>query len=232
MNGYYYYDSPMLLLLIAVAALGLFASARVNSVFKKYSNMLASSGRSASEVASALLISGGSDARLTRVSGSLTDHYDPRTDTVGLSDAVYDQCSVAALAVAAHEIGHVMQYDEGYGPIKLRNSLVPVANICSTVSPWIVLLGVFMGSFDIAIFGAVLFGAILLFQLVTLPVELNASRRALDMLTSGGYLASREEEAAARKVLNAAAATYVVAALSAFVSFLRLFLMASRTRRR
>ena len=217
---------------IAVAILGIAASARVNSVFKKYARMRAHSGLPASDVAQRLLYENGSSATLTQVGGSLTDHYDPRSNTVGLSQAVYNDSSVSALAVAAHEIGHVMQYQDNYGPIKLRNALLPVARIGSGVAPWIVILGALMGSFGLASFGAWLFAGILLFQLVTLPVELNASRRALDMLTAGGYLDTYDEEAAARKVLNAAAATYVVAALASFVTFLRLLMIAGNTRRR
>jgi len=229
---YYGTDSILFVAVIAVAILGMIASARVNSVFKKYAKMRARIGLPASDVAQRLLHAGGSDAALTQVGGQLTDHYDPKNNTVGLSQTVYNDASVAALAVAAHEIGHVMQYQEGYGPIRLRNSLLPVAKIGSGVAPWLVLLGIFMGSFGLASFGAWLFAGILLFQLVTLPVELNASRRALDMLTSGGYLDTYDEEAAARKVLNAAAATYVVAALASFVTFLRLLMLANRARRR
>lgn len=232
MNGYYYGDTTLLLLLLLVAAIGMIASSRVRSMFEKYSRMPSGCGLPAYEVASRLLQNGGSEAALVRVSGKLTDHFNPKTNTVGLSEEVYDQTSVAALAVAAHEIGHVMQYDEGYAPIRFRNALVPVANIGSSVSPWLVLAGILMGNYYIAIVGAALFSAILLFQLVTLPVEFNASRRGMDMLVSGGYIATGEEEEAARKVLRAAAATYVVAALSAFVSFLRLLLIANRTRRR
>lgn len=225
-------NSTLFLIVIAVAVLGMIASARVNSVFKKYAKMPARAGLPASDVAQRLLYAGGSDAQLTQVGGRLTDHYDPRSNVVGLSQTVYNDSSVAALAVAAHEIGHVMQYQDGYGPIRLRNALLPVARIGSGVAPWIVILGVFMGSFGLASFGAWLFAGILLFQLVTLPVEFNASHRALDMLTAQGYLDAHEEEAAARKVLNAAAATYVVAALASFVTFLRLLLIAGNARRR
>lgn len=228
---YYSYDS-MLWVVLAVALLGMIASSRVQSTFKKYAQMPAQTGMRARDVAARMLLYGGSNVQVTQVSGTLTDHYNPKTNTVGLSDAVYDQSSVAALAVAAHEIGHVMQYQEGYTPIRVRNAIIPVARIGSSISPYLVLLGVMLGSFELAMFGAILFGGILLFQLVTLPVELDASRRAIAMLSEGGYIAGGAEENAARAVLRAAAMTYVVAALSAFVSFLRLFLLASRTRRR
>ena len=228
---YFYYYDPMLWAVLALALVGLIASARVQSTFRKYSQMPARTGLRACDVAQRMLFDGGSDAQLTRVSGTLTDHFNPKTNTVGLSEAVFDQSSVAALAVAAHEIGHVMQYQEGYAPIRMRNALVPVANIGSTLSPYLVLLGALMGSYELALFGALLFGGILLFQLVTLPVEFNASRRGIAMLSEGGYLAGNEEERAAKAVLRAAAMTYVVAALSAFVSFLRLFFIARRSRR-
>lgn len=232
--GYGYYSTDQLYLfgLIILAVVGMIASSRVQSAFRKYSSLPASCGLTAAETARRLLLNGGSNAQLQRVSGALTDHYDPRNNTVGLSEAVYDQSSVSALAVAAHEIGHVMQYQEGYGPIKLRNAVLPVARLSSTVAPWLVLLGVFMGSYPLATFGTVLFAAILLFQVATLPVEFNASRRAIAMLTEGGYLSSREEEQAAKKVLKAAAMTYVVAALSTFLTFLRLLSLSNRARRR
>lgn len=142
---YFYYDS-MLWVVLAVAVIGMIASSRVQSTFRKYSNMPARTGLRACDVAQRMLLYGGSNAQLTRVSGALTDHFNPKTNTVGLSEAVFDQSSVAALAVAAHEIGHVMQYQEGYTPIRVRNALVPVANIGSAVSPYLVLLGVIMGN--------------------------------------------------------------------------------------
>ncbi len=234
-GSYYYYDGAEMLLYIAVlvvAVFGLIASARVNSAFKKYSSLPASCGWSASRVAQRLLYEGGSNASLTAVSGSLTDHYNPGTNTVGLSESVYNSTSVAALAVAAHEIGHVMQHQEGYVPIKVRNAVLPVAKIGSTVGPILVIVGIMLGAFNLANIGAGLYFGILAFQLVTLPVEFNASRRGLKMLTEGGYICGNTEENAAKKVLRAAAMTYVVAALSTFLTFLRLVLMANRGRRR
>ena len=234
-GSYYYYDGLESLLYIAVlvvAVFGLIASARVNSAFKKYSSLPASCGWSASRVAQRLLYEGGSNASLTTVSGSLTDHYNPSTNTVGLSESVYNSTSVAALAVAAHEIGHVMQHQEGYVPIKVRNAVLPIAKIGSTVGPILVIVGLMLGAFNLASIGAGLYFGILAFQLVTLPVEFNASRRGLRMLTEGGYISGSTEENAAKKVLRAAAMTYVVAALSTFLTFLRLVLMANRSRRR
>lgn len=230
--GYGYgYDSNLLIFaVLAVFALGLIAQARVKSTFNQYARIPAVAAITAYETASRLLSRAGSNVRVTEVSGSLTDHFDPRNNTVGLSENVYGQSSIAALAVAAHEIGHVMQHEEGYLPIKLRNAVLPVASFGSGAAPWITLVGVMLGSFNLAMLGVWLFLGILLFQFVTLPVELNASRRALAMLEEGGYL-TYDEIPGARKVLRAAAMTYVVAALSALVSFLRLFLMARSTRR-
>lgn len=225
-----YYDLLMPLVLL-VMVLGLIAQSRVNSTFQKYARVGAAARIPAEEMARQLLWQGGSNVQVIRVRGSLTDHYDPRKQTVGLSEAVYGQSSVAALAVAAHEIGHVMQYEEGYALIRLRNFVLPAASLASNAAPWITILGIFLGSFDLAMVGVWLFLAILFFQVVTLPVELNASRRALALLQQGGYLA-QDETRGARKVLRAAAMTYVVAVLSALVSFLRLFLMASSARRR
>lgn len=224
-----YYD-PLILAVIAVFILGLIAQGGVSRTFAKYAKRPASAGLPAHQVARRLLDQGGSSVAIRPVRGSLTDHFDPRNQTVGLSDSVYDSGSIAALAVAAHEIGHVMQYEEGYFPIRLRNAVLPVASFGSSAAPWIVLLGILFGMGDLAMAGVWLFGAVLAFQLITLPVELNASRRALVMLQDGGFL-SYDEIPGARKVLRAAAMTYVVAVLSALVSFLRLFLMARRSSR-
>lgn len=229
--GYDDYSSLLLIVVLIVFALGLIAQVRVNSTFHRFSRIPASAGIPAYEAAGRLLERAGSGVQVTQVGGSLTDHYNPKTNTVGLSQSVYAQSSIAALAVAAHEIGHVMQYEEGYLPIRLRNAVLPLASIGSGAAPWITLLGVVMGSFNLAMVGVWLFLGILLFQFVTLPVEFNASRRALAMLEDGGYLA-HDEVRGARRVLRAAAMTYVVAALSALVNFLRLFLMAQSTRRR
>jgi len=228
--GYGGYSDLTLIAVLVIFVLGLIAQARVGSTFKKFAKVPSVAGVRASELADQLLKNAGSSVQVTQVSGSLTDHFDPRSQTVGLSQSVYNESSVAALAVAAHEIGHVMQYEEGYLPIKLRNAVLPVASIGSSAAPWITLVGVVLGSFNLAMVGVWLFLGILLFQFVTLPVEFNASHRAIVMLESGGYL-SYDEVPGARKVLRAAAMTYVVAALSALVNFLRLFLMARSTRR-
>ena len=232
-DPYFSYASESLLYIavLIVAVFGMIASLKVQSTFKKYSTMPARCGLRANDVARRLLYEGGSSATLSPVSGPLSDFFDPTQNAVGLSESVYNSTSVAALAVAAHEIGHVMQHQEGYTPIKVRNALLPVARIGSTVGPWLVIIGIMMGAFNLASIGAGLYFGILAFQLVTLPVEFNASRRGLKMLTVGGYISYGSEEQAARKVLRAAM-TYVVAALSTFLTFLRLVMMASRNRRR
>ena len=231
MYGYYGYgDGIYLIALLVIMVLSLFAQGSVQRTFNRYARSSKRRGMSAEQVAGALLARNGSSVRIERVSGSLTDHFNPRTQTVGLSQSVYGSDSIAAVAVAAHEIGHVMQYEEGYGPIRFRNALLPVANIGSNAAPYIVILGLLFNSFNLAMLGVILFGAMLLFQVVTLPVEFNASSRALRMLEDGGYI-TYEESDDAKKVLRAAAMTYVLAACASLVNFLRLLSLASRTRR-
>lgn len=225
---------PLLFAALIVMVIGLVAQARVKSVFKKYSQMRSGSGFTGEEAARELLRMNGSSVSVGRSRGSLTDNFNPRAGCVALSETVYSSDSVAALAVAAHECGHVMQYQDGYFGIKLRNFILPAASFGSRFSYILVVLGLFLGSFGyyVSLLGVVLFGFVFLFQLITLPVELNASRRALDMLTSAGFISGREGENAARKVLNAAAFTYFVSTLASAVTFLRLLAMISGRRRR
>lgn len=229
-SPYYYGGGSWFFLLIAVMLLGIIAQSRVSSTYKKYSQQLASSRVQAGQMARELLQKAGSSVSVTEISGNLTDHFNPKTNVVGLSMSVYPSSSVAALAVAAHEIGHVMQYEEGYTPIRIRNAILPVASFASNASVFIVLGGVLLGSFNLAIAGVYLFCAMLAFQLITLPVEFNASRRGIAMLTEGGYIEESERDGA-KKVLRAAAMTYVVAVLSTLVSLLRLMSIANSTRR-
>lgn len=219
----------LLFLMLGVMIIGMIAQGRVQSTFNKYNNAPSSCRKTGAMVANELLQRNGSSTTVTSVSGSLTDHYNPKTNVVGLSQSVYNNMSVAALAVAAHEIGHVMQYENGYLPIKIRNKLLPVASLGSSAAPFIVLLGLMFSWYPLAMVGVVLFGAALLFQLVTLPVEFNASSRAIEMLSGGGYI-TVDEGAGAKRVLRAAAMTYVLSALASALSFLRLLLIARRTR--
>ncbi len=215
---------------IILMIIGVAATSSVQRTFKKYSVQPSSSGMPAYMAARNMLDRSNSSVAVTEVSGALTDHFNPKTNTVGLSNVVYSQSSIAALAVAAHEIGHVMQYEEGYFPIKLRNLILPVAQFSSSIAPILVIVGIFIGLTDLAVAGAYLYGAMFAFQLITLPVEFNASGRAINMLTDGCYI-SAQEAPAAKKVLRAAAMTYVVAALASLVTFLRLLLITNNRRR-
>jgi Zn-dependent membrane protease YugP len=229
MMGYYY--DPTLIFVIIGALLSLVASARVNSTYNKYSKVRSMSGMTGAEAAKRLLNSQGIyDVQVRPVSGQLTDHYDPRSKTVNLSDSVYDSTSVAAIGVAAHECGHAMQDNTGYVPLKLRGAIVPVANIGSQAAFPIILLGFFIGGVGSPLvnIGLILFSVAVLFQLVTLPVEFNASSRAIHLLGEVGILGS-EELGHTRKVLGAAALTYVAALAATVLQLARLvFLFGGR----
>ena len=220
--GYYYYD-PTYMLIIISALISLFAQFLVNSRFSKYSRVRSRSGMTGAQAAERILQSQGIyDVAIQRVSGKLTDHYDPRTKTLNLSDAVYASTSVAAVGVAAHECGHAIQHARGYAPLSFRSALVPVANIGSQLSWLFIILGIFFGgSHTLIMIGILMFSAAVLFQLVTLPVEFNASGRALKLLSETGIL-QKDEVSDTRKVLSAAALTYVAAATTAVLQLLRL----------
>lgn len=240
MLGYYFSNDYIwyLAAIAVVAILSAVASSKVNSTFKKYNKYTCRSGMTGFDTAQRLLRFGGAtDIRVGRVQGQLSDHYHPKNAVVNLSDATYSSKSVAAVAVAAHEIGHVMQNKNGYFLYKIRTSLVPVVNIGSRLAFPLVLVGLLLSAFVdlsnpdtgfyIAMIGVVLYGSSLLFSLVTLPVELDASRRALKML-SENHIISDEERPYARKVLSAAAFTYLVSVLASVVNFLRFFLYVLR----
>ena len=219
---YYYWDPTYILVLIG-ALLSVGASALVNRTFNHYSSVYARSGLTGAQAAQKLLHSQGIyDVAIQRVSGKLTDHYDPRNKTLNLSDAVYASTSVAAVGVAAHECGHAIQHARGYAPLSFRSALVPVANIGSQLSWLFIILGIFFGgSHTLIMIGILMFSAAVLFQLVTLPVEFNASGRALKLLSETGIL-QKDEVSDTRKVLSAAALTYVAAATTAGLQLLRL----------
>lgn len=231
---YGFWDYSYILVLIG-ALLSLIASARVRSTYGKYSQVRSAGGMTGAEVARRILESQGvHDVRIEHVSGSLTDHFDPREMVVRLSDSVYDNNSVAAAGVAAHECGHVMQEEENYAPLKFRESLVPVANFGSSISWPLIIIGLFINSnagWYVAMAGVIFFSLAVLFQLVTLPVEFDASRRALAILEDTGIL-GQEELRDTRKVLSAAAMTYVAAAAAAILQLLRVMLIANSGRRR
>lgn len=233
-------DYIYLILLFVVMILSMIAQSRVQSVFNTYAQVPTKRGVTGAHLAQELLYRNGLSLPVQQVSGSLTDHYDPRNQTVGLSEAVYGSSSVSALAVAAHEIGHVLQYNEDYAPMRLRSVILPAANIGCRVGPYLVIGGLLLSAiaqgtgnagYYIALVGVGLYVMMLLFQLVTLPVEFNASKRGLSMLTEGGYI-DEEELPGAKKMLRAAAMTYVLAALGSFVTVLRLLSLARGARRR
>ena len=227
-----YFDPTYVLILIGMV-LSLMASAKLNATYSTYARVGSRCGLTGAEAAERLLRSQGIyDVAVRRVSGHLTDHYDPRTKTVNLSDAVYGATSIAAIGVAAHECGHAMQDAGEYIPLRLRAALVPVANFGSMLGLPIVVLGLVVGlSYTFIQIGIWIFAASVLFQIVTLPVEFNASGRALKML-QGYNILTEEETGYCRKVLGAAALTYVAAAASSILQLLRLLLLSGGRRDR
>lgn len=231
--GFMYYRFDFLyLLLILVAILSIAASAKLNGTFSKYDKVRSACGLTAAEAARRLLDrSGLQEVRIERVPGSLSDHYDMRSQVLRLSDATFQSCSVAALGVAAHECGHAVQGKEGYGPLKLRNALIPAANLGSRLGIPLVLFGFLLGWNSTLIqAGIVIFSAAVLFQVVLLPVEFNASARGLRMLEDYGLLGGSEVQMS-KKVLQAAALTYVAAAAASILQLLRLILLSGRRNR-
>ena len=224
---YYYYDGTYILVLIGVV-LSLLASAKVKSTFARYSKVRSYSGMTGREAAEQILHRNGIyDVQVIHIAGNLTDHYDPRNKTLALSDPVYNSTSVAAIGVAAHECGHAVQHDVGYLPLSIRGALVPVANFGSTLSWPLILIGLFINGQMSAVLinlGILLFTAAVLFQIVTLPVEFNASHRAVKALGTTGML--REDEVkGVRSVLPAAALTYVASAAAMILQLLRLLIL-------
>ena len=227
-HGYYYgWDSTYLLVVIG-AVLCLLASARVKSTYKKYSRYRSMSNMTGAQAAERILYRAGIyDVSIRHVSGNLTDHYDPKRKTLNLSDSVYGSASVAAVGVAAHECGHAIQHQENYAPLSIRSAIVPVANLGSTLAWPLILAGLFFSRNTGVLLinlGILCFSAAVLFQIVTLPVEFNASRRALRILDDSGILTS-EELPKTRKVLRAAALTYVASAAASILQLLRLILL-------
>lgn len=232
--GYYsYYYDPTYLLVLIGAVLCILAQLRVKATYKKYSRVRSRSGMTGAQAAQRILqLSGIYDVRIEHVSGELTDHYDPSKKVLRLSNAVYGSDSIAAIGVAAHECGHAVQHNKGYAPLTFRTALVPVANIGSWAGIPIILLGAVLGMNQMLIqIGIWVFALAVLFQIVTLPVEFNASGRALAMLGNYGMLA-QDETSGCRKVLSAAALTYVAAAAAAILQLLRLILLFGGGRRR
>ena len=232
---YYGFDWTYLVIIIPCLILSMIASARVNSTFKRYSKQLSSRHITGADAAQRVLRHNGvSNVRIERVSGNLTDHFDPKTNVIRLSDSVYDSTSTAAIGVACHEAGHAVQYAQKYFPIQVRAALIPITNFGSKLAMPLILIGVLLSalgtiSYTLVYIGIACFALSLVFQLVTLPVEFNASRRAMVAIDEAEIL-SQEERKGARKTLTAAAMTYVAAAAVAFAQLLRLILLFGRRR--
>ncbi len=224
---YYYWE--YILFMLPAMLLAMWAQFSVSSTFKKYNgigNLRGMTGRDA-----ALMVLRQNDlyqVEVVQTPGRLTDHFDPKANVIRLSESVYHSASVGAVGVAAHEAGHALQYAQGYGPIRFRMAIIPVCNIGSALSPWLLMLGLLFNNVNLYFAGIIAFSLVTLFQLATLPVEFNASRRAVQILESSGEL-TREELDGAKKVLRAAAMTYVAAL---FTSFMQLLYYISRMNRR
>jgi Zn-dependent membrane protease YugP len=230
--GYYpYFDWTYILVIIGIV-ITLAASAKVKSAFAKYSQVSTRTGITGAQAAERILRESGIyDVQIQAVAGNLTDHYDPRSKVLRLSDSVYGSSSLAAVGVAAHECGHAIQHQNSYAPLILRSTLVPVANIGSMAAWPVIILGIFMGYNEFLVnLGIVLFSAAVLFQLITLPVEFNASKRAIARLSETGILYG-DELGQSKKVLDAAALTYVAAAAASILQLLRLILLFGGRRR-
>lgn len=230
--SYFYFDYYYLLLVVPAMLIAAWAQFKVKSTYKKYSKVRNSRGLTGAYAAQMVLnFYGITDVRIERVSGSLTDHYDPKAKVIRLSDGVYASGTVAAVGIACHEAGHAAQHAQDYAPIKIRNAIIPVCNIGSTIGIPLALLGWFF-QFSLLIYiGLALYAAIFIFQVATLPVEFNASRRAIKVIEETHLLAD-DETVGAKKVLSAAAMTYVASMIVALANLLRLLLRFSRNNRR
>lgn len=221
--GYFYgIDITYIILVMPALIFAMYAQTKVNSTFNKYRTVANRHGYTGAEIARRILdMNGLQKVVVERVSGNLTDHYDPKANVVRLSDSTYSSTSVAAIGVAAHEVGHAVQHAEGYAPIKVRNSIVPIVQIASYAAWPLAIFGILFSFSKLANFGVILFGLVVLFQLITLPVEFNASNRAIKTLERNAMLGT-DELAASKKVLSAAAMTYVASAVVAIANLLRL----------
>ncbi len=232
---FYGFDMTYITLVLPCIIFSMLASSRVNSTFKKYSKQISQRRLTGAQAAERVLRANGvRGVRIDRVSGNLTDHYDPKTNVIRLSDSVYDNPSTAAIGVACHEAGHAVQYAQNYAPIRLRAAVIPITNFGSKLAMPLILLGIllnFMGEFSYMFIylGIACFGLSLVFQLITLPVEFNASRRAMTAIEQNELL-TKDEQQGAKKTLSAAAMTYVAATAVAFAQLLRLIMLFGRRR--
>ena len=235
--GYYGFDWTYLYLVLPCIILSMWASSNVNSTFRKYSKQFSRRGLTGAEAAQRVLSGNGvSGVRIERVSGNLTDHFDPRTNVIRLSDSVYSSTSTAAIGVACHEAGHAVQYAMDYAPIRIRAAIIPLTNFGSKIAIPLILAGILLSTFgmfsDTLVYaGIAAFGLSLVFQLVTLPVEFNASRRAMQAIENANLL-TEDEQRGARKTLKAAALTYVAATAVALAQLIRLIALFGGRRRR
>lgn len=228
---FFYVDYWYLVLVVPALLVSMWAQFKVKSTFSKYSHRRVGSGMTGADASRYIQSANGIHTGLEAVAGSLSDHFDPRTNTIRLSSPVYGQATVAAVGVAAHETGHALQHAEGYAPVKLRTSMVPVTNFASGISPILIILGLMLAMDPLAYAGIALFSVATLFQLVTLPVEFNASRRAVVALAQSGRF-TEDEMKGVKKVLTAAALTYVAALFVSLMSLLRLVMIVGGSRSR
>lgn len=234
---YYGFDWTYITLVLPCLLLSLWASANVNSTFRKYAQQYSIRRLTGAEAAQRVLAANGvQGVRIDRVSGNLTDHFDPKTNVIRLSDNVYNSTSTAAIGVACHEAGHAVQYAQNYGPIKLRAAIIPITNFGSKIAMPLILIGILLSalgdiSYTFVYLGIAAFSLSLVFQLITLPVEFNASRRAMQSIESANIL-TEEEQRGARKTLTAAAMTYVAATAVSLAQLLRLIMIFGGRRRR
>ncbi len=231
MPYFYGFDTYYLILVLPAIIFAMWAQAKVGSTFKKYSMVVSQRGMTGAQAAQAVLAANGVyNVRIERVAGNLTDHYDPRTNVIRLSDSVHSSNSVAAMGVAAHEAGHAVQYAKGYAPIKIRQAIIPVTQIGSSLALPMIIMGVLFSNYMFINLGIIFFAAATVFQLITLPVEFNASSRAIKALAEGGLL-YEDELSGAKKTLTAAALTYVAALAVSLAQLLRLiFIFGGRDR--
>lgn len=225
---FWYVDRYYFLLIVPAMLIAMFAQARVNTTFNRYSRVYSRHGITAAQVARSILDANGLyEVQVMRVSGHLTDHYDPRTNVVRLSDSVYTSSSIASIGVAAHEVGHAIQHATDYAPLTIRSAIIPITNLGSQLSMPLILLGILFSAQPLVEIGILAFSLMAVFQLVTLPVEFNASNRAIRTLAADGYL-DQEELSGAKQVLGAAAMTYVAALITSLAQLFRLILLFGR----
>ena len=225
---FWYVDRYYFLLVVPAMLIAMFAQARVNTTFNRYSRVYSRRGITAAQVARSILDANGLyEVQVMRVSGHLTDHYDPRTNVVRLSDSVYTSSSIASIGVAAHEVGHAIQHATDYAPLTIRSAIIPITNLGSQLSMPLILLGILFSAQPLVEIGILAFSLMAVFQLVTLPVEFNASNRAIRTLAADGYL-DQEELSGAKQVLGAAAMTYVAALITSLAQLFRLILLFGR----